>query len=95
MSFADREAVEHHLRAQPARRDRDRGRPMRFEFMALGEGQPVHCDLGQIVEHRDPVLGRVELGSAVGHLDQQATRPIDQQRQQVVRRDQVRVDRQP
>jgi hypothetical protein len=40
-------------------------------------------------------MGVVVVGGAVGHLDRQAARVADQQRQQVVAGDQVGVDRQP
>jgi len=62
---------------------------MRRQLVALGEGQPVRRHLGQVVEHRDPVRGRVECRGAVGDLDEQAARLADQQRQQMMRGDQV------
>ena len=91
----DAEVVEHHLRAKPSGRDGDRGRAVRRQLVSLGEGQPVHGDLGQVVEHGDPVARRVVVGGAVGHLDEQAAGLVDEQREQVMRRDEVRVDGEP
>ena len=54
--LVDLERFEHHLRAQEAGRDGDGGPAMRFEFVALRERQPVHRHLGEVVEHRDPVV---------------------------------------
>ena len=51
------------------------------------------ADLGQVVEDRDPVARRVVVGGAVGDLDDAAPPGRStQQRQQVVRGDQVGVD---
>ena len=61
----------------------------------LGERQAVHGCLGQVVEDGDPVVRRVVVDGAVGDLDEQSARPLDQQREQVVRRDQVGVDGEP
>ena len=61
--------------------------------MAVGE--PVDRDLGQVVEHRQPVVVVVETLCPVGYFDQQSARLSDHQRQQVMRRDEVCVDTQP
>jgi hypothetical protein len=45
--------------------------------MSLGEGEAVHADLGQVVEHGDPVARGVVVGRAVGHLDEQPTWLVD------------------
>jgi hypothetical protein len=39
--LGDTEVVEHHLRAKPSWRDRDRRCSVRFELMALSERQPI------------------------------------------------------
>ena len=85
--------VEHHLRAHPARRQRDRGAAVRRELLGLREREPEHRRLGQVVEGREAVVRGVVLERAVGHLDDEAARPADQQRQREVAGDQVRVDR--
>ena len=86
--------LEHHLRAHPPRRQRDGRAAVRRELMRLREREPQHGGLGQVVEGRQPVGARVVLERAVGHLDDQAAGPADQQRQREVARDEVRVDRQ-
>ena len=69
--------------------------PCGCELMPLGEGQPVHGDLGQVVVHGDSIARLVVLGSAVGDLDEQAARLVDQEREQVMGGDEMRVDREP
>ena len=90
--LGDAEVVEHHLRAKPAGRDGDGGGAVLRQLMSLREGQAVDRDLGQIVEDGDPVARGIVVGRAVRHLDQQAARLPDEQRQEVVGRDQVRLD---
>ena len=55
-------------------------------------GHARHRHLGEIVERVDPVMVRVVRGGAVRHLDQKTARALDQQRQTMVRRDQVRMN---
>ena len=81
--------------AQPPGRDGHRGSAVRLQLVPLREGQPVHRDLGEIVEDRDPVVRRVVVGRPVGHLHEQASRPVDHEREEVMRRDEVGLDREP
>ena len=90
-----RRSLEHHLGPQPPGRDRHRGRAERRELVPLRVREPVHRDLRQVVVHRDPVVRRVVLRGAVGDLDHQPAGAVDEQREQVVRRDEVGVDREP
>ena len=90
--LGDAVVVEHHLRAHPARRQRDGGAPVRRELVALREGEPEHRALGQVVERGDAVALGVVGARAVGHLDDEAAGPADQQREREVAGDQVRVD---
>ena len=91
--FGHAERVEHRLRAQPARRQRrPRSRRAAPSSCAERERHAVHRRLGEVVEERDAVVGRVVLVGAVGHLDDQAAGLLDQQRQREVARDRVRVD---
>ncbi|RDL08149.1 hypothetical protein DER30_1483 [Streptomyces sp. HB202] len=87
--------LEHGLGPEPARGERHGRRTVRREFMAEGEGHPVHRGLRQVVEERDAVVGRVVLVRPVGHLDDQPARCLDQQRQREVTGDGVGVDGQP
>ena len=93
VGLRDAERVEHHLRAQPARRERDGGRAVGREVLGLGEREPDDRGLGEVVERVDPVGGGVVLRGPVGHLDHEAARVADQQRQRVMAGDQVRLDR--
>ena len=63
--------------------------------MALRVGEPDDGHLGQVVEGVQPVVRLVVLGRPVGHLDQEPTRPVDEERQEEVGRDQVGLDAQP
>jgi hypothetical protein len=65
---------------------------MRPQLVALREGQPIHRDLGQIVEDRYPVARGVVVGGAVGHFHEQAARSFDEERQEMVGGDEVRLD---
>ena len=47
---------------------------------------------GQVVEHGDAVGGGVVGDGPVGDLDHESSRLLDEQREEVVRRDEVRVD---
>ena len=58
-------------------------------------GHAVHRHLGEVVERVDPVVVGVVGGGAVGHLDEEAARAFEHQRQGVVRGDQVGVDGEP
>ena len=58
----------------------------------MGPGHARHRHLGEIVERVDPVVVRVVLGGAVRHLDEKTARTLDQQRQRMVRRDQMRMN---
>ena len=53
--LGDAERVEHHLRAQPARGERDRGRAVRLEVLRLREREPDDRVLGEVVERVDAV----------------------------------------
>jgi hypothetical protein len=57
----------------------------------MSPGHARHRHLGEVIERVDPVVVRVVRGGAVRHLDQETACPLDQQRQRVVRRDQMRV----
>jgi hypothetical protein len=89
--FGDAERLQHHLRGQPPGRDRDRSRAMRCEVLGMGPSHAGHRHLGEIIEWIDPVVVRVVLGRAVRHLDKQTARTLDQQRQRMMRRDQMRM----
>ena len=65
---------------------------MRREILGMRPRHAGHRDLGEIVEGREPVVIGIVLGGAVGHLDEQAARALDHQRQREVRGDQMRVD---
>ena len=64
--------VEHHLRAHPAGSQRHGGAAVRRKLLALCEREPEDRRLGQVIEGREPVVRRVVLEGAVGHLDHQA-----------------------
>ena len=68
-------------------------RAVRREVLRLGEREPDDRGLGEVVEGVDAVVDGVVLRRAVGHLDHQAARVADQQRERVVAGDQVRLDR--
>ena len=68
---------------------------MGTKFVTLREGQTVHALLDEVVEHRDAVVLRVVVGGTVGDFDEQAAGLRDQQRQQVMRRHQMRLDTEP
>ena len=68
---------------------------MRRKVLGMRPGHAVHRDLGEIVEGREPVVVGIVFGRAVRHLDEQPARPLDHQRQRMMRGDQMRVDRQP
>ena len=95
VGFGDAVVVQHHLRTQPPRCHGDRGGAELFQFMTVREREPVHRGLGEVVEDRQPKVLVVVLPGAVGDLDEQASWPLDQQRVQAVRGDQVGVDAQP
>ena len=86
--------LEHHLGAQPARRQRDGGRSPRPELVRQRERHAEVRRLGEVVEEGDPVAPRVVLGGAVGHLDDEAAGRAEEQRDREVARDGVRVHRQ-
>ena len=89
--LGDAVGLEHRLRSQPARRERHRRRAVRRELVRQRERHPVHRRLGQVVEERDAVVRRVVLVGSVGHLDDQAARRLDEQREREVAGDGVRV----
>ncbi len=91
--LGDAVVVQHHLRAEPARGQSNRGASVRRELDALREGEADDGGLGQVVEHRVSVVLGVVLLRAVGHLDDQPAGVADQQRQREVARNEVRVDR--
>ena len=84
--------LEHQLRAHPAGCQRHRGAPVGRELLRQRPGHPDDRRLGEVVEHRHPVVVRVVGGGAVGDLDHEPAGTAHQQRQRVVARDQVRVD---
>jgi len=61
--------------------------------MPVRERQPVDRDLREVVEDRDPIVRCVVLGGPISDLDEQPARPLDDQGKQVMRRDQVCVNR--
>ena len=85
--------LEHRLRAHPAGRQRDGGASVRPELLGQPPRHADHRRLRQVVEHRDAVVVGVVFRRSVGHLDHQAPRAAHQQRQRMVARDQVGVDR--
>ena len=68
---------------------------MRREILGMRPRHARHRRLGEIVEGREPIVVGIVLGRAVGHLDEEAARTLDQQRQRMMRRDQMRVDAEP
>ena len=68
---------------------------MRRQILGMRPRHAGHRRLGEIVEGREPIVVGIVLGRAVGHLDQQAARALDQQRQGVMRGDQMRIDAEP
>ena len=92
VGLGDAEGLEHHLRAQPARGQREGGGAVRLEVLRLGEREPDDRRLGEVVEGVDAVVDGVVLRGPVGHLDHQAARVADQQRERVVAGDQVGLD---
>ena len=64
-------------------------RAVQREVFQLGEGEPDDRGLGEVVEGVDAVVDGVVVRGAVGHLDHEAARLADQQRQRMVAGDQV------
>jgi hypothetical protein len=94
--LGDPEAVQHHLRPQPSRCERHRGGAVRCELVGLHEREPRDGDLGEVVVEPDgAAVVDVEVGGAVGDLDQQTTALPDQQWEREVAGDDVGVDGQP
>ena len=60
--LGDVEGLEHHLRAQEAWRDRNGSAAKRLQLVSLRERQPIHRDLGEVVEGGDPVVRSVVVG---------------------------------
>jgi len=55
----------------------------------------VHGHLGQVVVHGNPIARGIVVGGAVGHLDEQAAGLVDEEREKVMRRDEVGLDGEP
>ena len=88
------ERVEHHLGTEESGRDRDRGRVVRAQLMPLREREPGRRRSWP--GRRTPRAGSANalyVVGAVGHLHHQSSRPVDDERKEVMRRDEVRVDR--
>ena len=58
----------------------------------LRESETVNRDFRQVIERGQPVTRCVVAGGAIGHLDDKAAGPIDQERQEVMGGDEVRID---
>ena len=63
--------------------------------MSLGESQPVDGGLGQVVEDGKTIARCVVIGGAVSHLDEQAAGLVDEEREKVMRSDEVGVNGEP
>ena len=90
--LGDSEVLEHHLRTQPARRQRHGGRAAGAEILGVRPGHAVHRNLGEVVERVDAVVVGIVGGGAVGHLDEEASRMLEHERQGVVGGDEMGVD---
>ena len=63
--------------------------------MALRERQPVHRHFGEVIEDGDAIARRVVVHRPVGDFDDQTARLLDEEWEQVVRGDEVRIDGEP
>src|SRR5439155_13686828 len=93
--FADTMVIQHLLGTQPAGSQGNGGALMRSKLLRLRPSHANDGGLGEIIEERQPVVCIVVIGSAVGHLDDQAAGILDQERQCEVARDDVRIDGEP
>ena len=69
--------------------------PRATQLLRLRPREPDHRRLGEVVEQRDAIVIGVVGGRAVRDLDHEAARAAHQQRQRVMARDQVRLEREP
>ena len=86
---------QHHFRPQPSGRQRNRRRVVLGQILRMRPAHAIGGGLHQIVERRQAIMRGIVLRGAVGHLDQQAARFPDQQRQREMRGDEVRVEPEP